>query len=81
MQRLAEDWYVDASDIEVSVENGEVRLAGSVENRPEKRLAEDCADDVAGVRDVVNTLRIRQPRGAPGDERGGPDLLSRRTAI
>jgi osmotically-inducible protein OsmY len=81
MQRLAEDWYVDASDIEVSVENGEVRLAGSVENRPEKRLAEDCADDVAGVRDVVNTLRIRQPRGEPGDPRGGPDLLSRRTAI
>ena len=85
MQRLADDWYVDAGDIAVSVENGEVRLTGSVENRPEKRLAEDCADDVAGVRDVVNSLRIREPRGAPGDKggdpRGGPDLLSRRTAI
>lgn len=81
VQRLAEDWYVDASDIAVSVENGEVRLTGSVENRPEKRLAEDCADDVAGVRDVVNSLRIREARGVPGDDRGGPDLLSHRTAI
>jgi hypothetical protein len=85
MQRLADDLYVDAGDIAVSVENGEVTLAGSVENRPEKRLAEDCADDVAGVRDVVNSLRIREPRRAPGDKgedpRGGPDLLSRRTAI
>lgn len=81
VQRLAEDWYVDASDIAVSVENGEVRLTGSVENRPEKRLAEDCADDVAGVHDVVNNLSIREPRGAPGNDRGGPDLLSHRTAI
>ena len=85
MQRLADDWYVDAGDIAVSVENGEVRLTGSVENRPEKRLAEDCADDVVGVRDGVNSLSIREPRGAPGndrgDPRGGPDLLSHRTAI
>lgn len=81
MQRLAEDWYVDAGDIAVSVENGEVRLTGSVDNRSEKRLAEDCADDVAGVRDVVNSLRIREARGVPGDDRGGPDLLSHRTAI
>lgn len=81
MQRLAEDWYVDASGIEVAVEDGVVTLTGEVENRPEKRLAEDCADDVAGVRDVVNTLRIREPRERAPDPRGGPDLLSRRTAI
>ena len=85
MQRLADDWYVDASAIEVSVDNGVVTLNGEVENRPEKRLAEDCADDVAGVRDVINALRIREPRGDPrnrsADPRGGPDLLSRRTSI
>ena len=81
MQRLADDLYVDAGDIAVAVENGEVTLTGSVENRPEKRLAEDCADNVDGVRDVVNSLRIRQSGGKPDDARGGPDLLSRRTAI
>jgi osmotically-inducible protein OsmY len=81
MQRLADDRYVDAGDIEVSVADGVVTLTGEVENREEKRLAEDCADDVVGVRDVVNTLRIRQPRDRSPDPRGGPDLLSRRTAI
>jgi hypothetical protein len=81
MQRLADDWYVDASEIGVAVESGVVTLSGEVENRPEKRLAEDCADDVAGVRDVVNNLRIREPRDRGADPRGGPDLLSRRTAI
>jgi hypothetical protein len=81
MQRLADDWYVDASAIAVSVNEGVVTLAGEVENRPEKRLAEDCADDIAGVRDVVNNLRIREPRDRSPDPRGGPDLLSRRTSI
>jgi hypothetical protein len=81
MQRLADDMYVDASAIEVAVDNGVVTLNGEVENRPEKRLAEDCADEVAGVRDVVNALRIREPRDRSPDPRGGPDLLSRRTAI
>src|SRR5262249_17400913 len=81
MQRLADDWYVDAGAIDVMVEDGVVTLTGEVENRPEKRLAEDCADDAAGVRDVVNSLRIREPRDRSPDPRGGPDLLSRRTAI
>jgi osmotically-inducible protein OsmY len=81
MRRLADDWYVDASAIEVSVDDGVVTLTGEVENRPEKRLAEDCADDVPGVHDVVNALRIREPRERSADPRGDPDLLSRRTAI
>lgn len=55
-------------------------LDGVVENRAEKRLAENCADSVAGVVDVRNNLRIRKPDQGAGKE-GGPDLLSRRTAI
>jgi osmotically-inducible protein OsmY len=77
---LTEDWYVDGTEITVSVDDGEVTLDGVVENRAEKRLAEDCADSVQGVIDVHNNLRIRQPDKAAAKNEGS-DLLSRRTAF
>lgn len=55
--RLTEDIWVDASEIEVSVEGGEVTLSGTVADRRSKRRAEDCADGVAGVKHVQNNLR------------------------
>ena len=55
--RLTEDVWVDASEIEVSVEGGEVTLTGTVEDRRSKRRAEDCADAVSGVKHVQNNLR------------------------
>jgi hypothetical protein len=64
-ERLARFGHLDASDIEVAVKNGEVSLTGSVRDRDQKRLAEDLADGVIGVKDVHNLLRIRpQPRAA-----------------
>jgi osmotically-inducible protein OsmY len=78
---LSDDWYVDGTEITLSVDNGEVTLDGVVENRAEKRLAEDCADSVPGVVDVHNRLRIRQPDKPAGKRNEGPDILSRRTAI
>jgi hypothetical protein len=33
---------IDASEIEVMVNSGEVTLTGSVDDRHQKRLAEDC---------------------------------------
>ncbi len=77
---LTDDWYVDGTEITVSVDNGEVTLDGIVENRAEKRLAEDCADSVPGVVDVHNRLRIRRP-DKPAGKNEVPDILSRRTAI
>jgi osmotically-inducible protein OsmY len=56
--RLTEDWYVDASDIEVTVNNGMVTLTGLVNSREEKRRAEDIVESVSGVSDVSNQLRI-----------------------
>ena len=38
--------------------NGEVTLTGSVPDRHAKRLAEDLAEDVWGVRDVQNQIRV-----------------------
>src|ERR1043165_7515547 len=58
--RLSDDYYLDASDIEVSVENTEVTLTGTVRNRNDKRRAEDLADSVSGVTNVENRLRVKQ---------------------
>lgn len=55
--RLTEDVWIDASEIEVSVADGEVTLSGTVEDRRSKRRAEDVADDVTGVKHVQNNLR------------------------
>lgn len=57
--RLTDDAYVDASNVEVSVENGEVTLTGSVPDRSSKRRAEDVAELVSGVSNVENRLRVK----------------------
>lgn len=56
--RLSDDPRVDASEIEVSVTSGEVQLSGTVGDRQSKRLAEDCVEDVSGVKHVQNNLRV-----------------------
>lgn len=55
--RLTEHAHLDASDIEVSVKDGEVTLTGKVFDRTDKRLAEDVVEEVAGVKNVQNNLR------------------------
>ena len=62
---LTDDWRLDASDIEVSVAEGEVTLSGTVHSREDKRLAEDLADNVSGVRNVQNNLRV-EPQQSGG---------------
>ena len=65
--RLTAHGQVDATDIEVRVQNGEVTLTGFVDSRDAKRAAEDCAEDVSGVREVSNQLRLRtHVEEAPG---------------
>jgi osmotically-inducible protein OsmY len=56
--RLTDEWNVDASDIEVSVANGEVTLTGFVADRFQKRRAEDVAEHVSGVRHVENRIKV-----------------------
>ncbi len=57
--RLTDDWQVDARNITVSVDEGEVSLDGSVGSRLAKRRAEDCAEAVSGVKHVQNNLRVQ----------------------
>ncbi|HEX5101544.1 MAG TPA: BON domain-containing protein [Polyangiaceae bacterium] len=59
--RLSWDDEVDASDIAVTVSEGEVTLEGSVPDRHSKRRAEDIAEDVMGVKDVHNRLKANKP--------------------
>ncbi len=55
---------IDAREVEVAVETGEVTLTGTVGSRDDKRTLEDVADDVFGVEDVHNQLRLQRERGA-----------------
>jgi len=55
--RLTEHAYLDATDIDVSVKDCEVTLSGKVFDRTDKRLAEDVAESVPGVKNVQNNLR------------------------
>jgi osmotically-inducible protein OsmY len=55
---LTDDPWLDASGVQVSVQQGIVTLTGTVSSREGKRRAEALADRVGGVRDVHNTLTI-----------------------
>lgn len=61
-ERLTDHGGVDASEIEVRVENGEVTLEGTVESRRAKRLAEAVADTIRVVEDIHNRLRLARHR-------------------
>lgn len=57
-ERMTAHGGLDARQIELTVENGEVTIDGTVEDRQAKRLAEDLAHSVGGVEDVHNRLRL-----------------------
>jgi BON domain len=65
-ERLTDHHEVDASDLEVSVEGGEVTLTGNVNVRRDKLMAEHIAEEVSGVVDIHNQIRVRRE----GAERG-----------
>jgi hypothetical protein len=59
-ERLTQHGDIDAFHITVNVKNGEVTLEGTVEDRWQKRMAEDLAEDISGVNQVHNRLRVEQ---------------------
>ena len=59
-ERLTDHPDIDASEIEVQVQNGEVVLRGTVDERHTKHLAEDLASRVFGVKDVRNEIRVNR---------------------
>jgi osmotically-inducible protein OsmY len=61
---LTDDPLIDATNIEVTAKNGEVTLSGTVNSREEKRRAVDIIEDLSGVKDVHNNLRVANALGS-----------------
>ncbi len=67
---LTDDAHLDAGEIEVQVKSGEVTLSGTVPDRSAKRHAEDIIEHVSGVKNVQNSLRIKEQQGLTGKSPG-----------
>lgn len=65
---LTQDPHIDAQGISITVRQGEVTLEGTVPNRQMKRAAEDLAEQVMGVGEVTNTIRIQRASSHSGPE-------------
>ncbi len=68
---------IDASDIEVQVQDGEVTLSGTVDDRRTKRLAEDLAEQCSGVQQVHNRVRVRKGSAQHPSQGAGEGTKSR----
>ena len=62
--RLMQSW-IDAENVELHVSMGEVVLQGSVDDRPAKRAIEDLVEQVLGVKDVQNQIRVQRAGSQP----------------
>lgn len=83
-EALADHDHIDATHIQVAVKDGEVTLSGTVEDRRMKRLAEDCVEQVSGVKEVQNNIRVQgnegRMTGAIGNGRTGTSDKSSTTS-
>lgn len=59
--RLARDHSLDVSEVSVSVSGGNVTLSGTVPDRQDKYVIEEIADEVYGVNEVINNIRVNRP--------------------
>ena len=57
---LMQDPEVDATNIDVRVQDGTVILDGMIDNRRAKHRAENLCEWIPGVQDVTNHLRVRR---------------------
>ena len=85
--RLTDHPYIDASNIEVDVSNADVVLTGTVDRRHAKRLAEEVCENVSGVKNVENRIRVNKTDsagtttwGASTTEMSSTEIPSRKAA-
>jgi hypothetical protein len=64
--RIADDGWVDASDVEVDVLAGVLTLRGTVRSRNDKRRLEDIVVEVHGLEAIHNDLRTTRARLSAG---------------
>lgn len=73
---------MDASDVEVQVNNGEVTLTGTITNRQMKWQLENLIDSVNGVSDIHNQLRVkREDSSGSGKSETTEDKTAKRSAL
>ena len=65
-ERLTDNGYVDASNVEVEVLNCEVTLNGTVADRNQRHQSEHLAEQVSGVSHVQNNLRVQDQFNTTG---------------
>lgn len=73
---------VDATDIDISVQNQCLILEGSVDSRHAKKQAEAALENVAGIKDIFNRLTIRSYLDFESDKiitRGDEGLFTQET--
>lgn len=57
-ETFTHDSWLDATDLVVEVQDGEVILHGKVNSKFEKRLAIELVEPISGVKNVENRIRI-----------------------
>lgn len=57
-EQLTLDPYIDASDVIIKVKDGKVMLSGTVPDKWMKYSAEEVAENVYGVNEVNNNIRV-----------------------
>ncbi len=60
-EALTDHEHIDASNLGVTVKDGEVTLTGHVEHRNAKLQAEDLVATVNGVKEIHNQIRVGMP--------------------
>jgi hypothetical protein len=72
-ERILDDVYeriamsgAHVEDVEIEVSDGIVTLSGTVSTRFTKRMVEDLAEDVFGVREVHNHMQLERPAVGEG---------------
>ena len=74
--RLTQHGQIDASDIEITLDNGEVLLEGTVADDETKRLVEEALESISGVTSVQNMLQVQASQSSIGQSGTGQDSAS-----
>lgn len=75
-EALLNDSVVDATDIEIKVEDGVVTLTGRVENRMMKKEAEICLEHITDIEDIFNLLTLSE-----FSDEGGEGLIKNQARL
>ena len=73
---LERNAMIDASDVDITVAEGVVTLTGTVPDRQMKRMCEDEIENLPGVKDVNNQLRVNRDSNLSDSSRSGSSSSS-----